>query len=230
MATPIAPTPTLTGKDAEKFLHDISNPQKVSKEKREKIFQDAAEIEKLLTFEFQFAMHTSDMRMVRLDQDYRFKPFDCGIHDLNEFLRYDSKDYLTKRLAVTYVLETSDEIVAYFSLANDKVSILDSNKSVWRRIKKLFPHRKHRNDYPAVKIGRFAVNVKYQNSFVGSQLMNFIKAMFLAKNRSGCAFITVDARLDAVPFYLKNDFKFLKSADPNIEKSTAQLYFDLNSL
>ena len=52
MATPIAPTPTLTGKDAEKFLHDISNPQKVSKEKREKIFQDAAEIEKLLTFQF----------------------------------------------------------------------------------------------------------------------------------------------------------------------------------
>ena len=52
MATPIAPTPTLTGKDAEKFLHEISNPQKVSKEKREKIFQDAAEIEKLLTFEF----------------------------------------------------------------------------------------------------------------------------------------------------------------------------------
>ncbi len=52
MATPIAPTPTLTGKAAEKFLEDIKNTQKISKEKREQIMKNAAEIEKLLTFEF----------------------------------------------------------------------------------------------------------------------------------------------------------------------------------
>ena len=52
MATPIAPTPTLTGKAAEKFLQEIQNPSKISKEKRERIKKNAAEIEKILTFEF----------------------------------------------------------------------------------------------------------------------------------------------------------------------------------
>ena len=52
MATPIAPTPTLTGKAAEKFLQEIQNPPKISKEKRERIKKNAAEIEQILTFEF----------------------------------------------------------------------------------------------------------------------------------------------------------------------------------
>ena len=37
MATPIAPTPTLTGKAAEKFLQEIKNTPKISREKREQI-------------------------------------------------------------------------------------------------------------------------------------------------------------------------------------------------
>ena len=36
------------------------------------------------------------MRLVRLTDDYIFKPFDCGDTDLNEFLLSDSKDYLRK--------------------------------------------------------------------------------------------------------------------------------------
>ena len=52
MATPIAPTPELTGKAAERFLQDMKNPKKISKEKREQIKKNASEIEKSLTFEF----------------------------------------------------------------------------------------------------------------------------------------------------------------------------------
>ena len=52
MATPIAPTPELTGKAAERFLQDMKNLKKISKEKREQIKKNASEIEKILTFEF----------------------------------------------------------------------------------------------------------------------------------------------------------------------------------
>ena len=108
--------------------------------------------------------------------------------------------------------------------------LLESNRSVWRKIKKSFAHRKHRSDYPAVKIGRLAVNVKYQGSDIGSTLMDFIKEKSIVKSRSGCAFITVDALHNAIPFYLKNDFEFLDKTALDTDSGTATLYFNLNSM
>ena len=81
---------------------------------------------------------------------------------MNDFLLSDSKPYLKKLLSVTYILETDDDIVAYFSVSNDKISVPDSDKATWRKIKALCPHSKHRSDYPAVKIGRLDVLRSYK--------------------------------------------------------------------
>ena len=61
------------------------------------------------------------MKVLRLTQDYLFKDFDCGNKDLNDFLLYDSKSYLESRIAVTYVIESDEDIVGYFSVSNDKL-------------------------------------------------------------------------------------------------------------
>lgn len=168
---------------------------------------------------------------MRLSEDYEFKAFDCGNDDLNGFLLEDSKDYLRRLLSVTYVLETDDDIVAYFSVSNDKISIPDSDKSTWRKIKALFPHSKHRGDYPAVKIGRLGVNVKYQHSNIGTDILDFVKEMFITNNRTGCSFVTVDALRHALPFYLKNGFLFLdKASVADTTKGTVLLYYDLSQL
>lgn len=41
-----------------------------------------------------------------------------------------------------------NDIVVYFSVSNDKISIPESDKATWKKIKKSFPHSKHRTDYP----------------------------------------------------------------------------------
>lgn len=41
-----------------------------------------------------------------------------------------------------------NDIVVYFSVSNDKISIPGSDKATWKKIKKSFPHSKHRTDYP----------------------------------------------------------------------------------
>ena len=46
-----------------------------------------------------------------------------------------SEDYLKRLLSVTYVLENDIEILAYFSVSNDKIAIPDSDKSTWRKNK-----------------------------------------------------------------------------------------------
>lgn len=55
--------------------------------------------------------------------------------------------------------------------------------------------------------------------------------MFAEGNRTGCAFITIDALKEAIPFYLKNNFKYLrKDALNQADAETYQMYFDLAQL
>ena len=173
----------------------------------------------------------NEISIIKLDADYHFKPFDCGNQDLNDFLLVDSKNYQKKLLSVTYILQTEKDIAAFFSVSNDKISIPDSDKATWRKIKKAFPHSKHRSDYPAVKIGRLAVSSKYQHLKLGSNILDFIKELFISNNRTGCLFITVDALRSAIPFYQKNGFNFLDKNDAyNFSKDTCLLYYNLSTL
>lgn len=176
------------------------------------------------------AQLTADLRMFRLKEEYVIGDFDCGNQDLNDFLLNEAKLFSKYLLSVTYIIERRGDVVAFFSLSNDKISIPDSDKSTWRKIKSKFPHRKHRSDYPAVKIGRLGVSKKYQRSRIGSVILNAVRTMYVEENRAGCTFITVDALKEAIPFYLKNGFKFLKKSEENDGKETSLLYFNLTSL
>lgn len=169
------------------------------------------------------------MQLIRLAEDYSFGPFDCGEADLNDFLLTDAKDYASQLLAVTYLIESRGGVAAYFALSNDRISLSDSDKATWRRIKRAFPHRKHRNDYPAVKIGRLAVDRKYQGQQIGTSILDFVKKTFITNNRTGCCFITVDAVPDAVRFYENNGFLLLRSATMQ-HSETVPMYYNLRRL
>ena len=53
----------------------------------------------------------------------------------------------------------------------------------------------------------------------------FLFRRFVADNKTGCRFLTVDAYADAVPFYLKNGFMPLN--DDDLYDATRLLFFDL---
>lgn len=161
-----------------------------------------------------------------LDSDDDIKSFDCGDSDLNDFLLNDAKQFSEKRIAYTYLLENEEGVVAYFSLLNDKVSKNDASNSSWKRLKKKFPHTKQFSSYPSIKIGRFAVDLKYEGHGIGSRLMTELIGVLLnRKSSSAFRFLTVDAYLSAVPFYEKNGFKMLVGADS--DKHTRAMYLDL---
>lgn len=104
------------------------------------------------------------------------------------------------------------------------------NKTEFNRFrKKRFVNEKRLKSYPAVKICRFGVDVSTHNLHLGSKLLNFIKGYFVINNKTGCRFITVDAYIDAVPFYLKNNFLELTSSDEDASH-TRLLYYDLKMM
>ena len=154
----------------------------------------------------------------RLTQESELKPFDCGNSDLTEYFFHSAKKDMVKLLTVVYYLVENDKTVLFFTLSNDKISEIELRggepiytKSFFRRIKDKFGRAKHRRDYPAVKIGRFGVNKKFQGKglHLGSETLDFIKDWMVTDNKTGCCFITVDAYATAVEFYLKNEFRFM---------------------
>ena len=58
-----------------------------------------------------------------------------------------------------------------------------------------------------------------------------LQRLFVTNNRTGCAFITVDALRSAIPFYINNGFVILdKSIAEDETKETCPLYYDLFQL
>lgn len=168
------------------------------------------------------------MRLIKLEELEDIKPFDCGDADLNGFLFEDARYYKEQMIANTFVLEDENETIAYFSLLNDKISQTTISKNLWRKLRKVFPHRKHLGSYPAVKVGRLAVSLNHNSEGWGTELISAIKQMLL-NNQSISAnrFLTVDAYLDAVPFYEKNGFKRLIN---DAADDTLPMYYDLKEL
>ncbi len=174
-------------------------------------------------------MDFTKLTQIQLSDDTEIKPFRCVEEDLNGFLFEDAKHFQKELMAVTYLLEDLQEnmTVAYFSLLADKISFNPDEKNIWNRLNRNIPNSKRRRNYPAVKIGRLAVNESYVGAGVGTFVLDSIKYAFTTVKRLGCRFITVDALVSAVPFYEKNGFRFFTDLDKDEE--TRLMFFDLKN-
>jgi GNAT superfamily N-acetyltransferase len=163
--------------------------------------------------------------------EYPYKPleindkykFDCGDNDLNEFFLKDAIPHKRELIGVTYFFydEKDKTAIAFFTVMNDAIRT-DGFKDD-------LPEGKRYTFYPAVKIGRFGVNKKFQRSGIGTQLMDFIKRFFTSENKTGCRFLTLDAynQDEVLKFYQKSGFTFYTEKDTN--KNTRIMKYDLKS-
>jgi GNAT superfamily N-acetyltransferase len=147
-----------------------------------------------------------------------------GEKDLNDFFLNEALLYEKELLAVTYLFQDNKNIVAFFSVKNDRIS--KSKDDVEIEINIPEPKRIY-SSYPAVKIARFGVHKNYQGRGIGTAIINFIKSFFIKDHKTGCRFITVDAYKNnkTLGFYRKNGFKPLSDKDKN--KETRGLFLDL---
>ena len=172
-------------------------------------------------------MAIEDFKLVRLTSDHNILPFDCDDKDLNEFIFEDAKAYQSQLLAVTYLLESYNTTIAFFSIFNDKITLEDfDSKSLWKKLS--VPYGKRKRSYPAVKLGRLAINVENQKQGIGKDILNYLKISFIDNNKTGCRFITVDAYSKSFGFYEKNGFEYITLKDAG--EDTRLMFFDLSAL
>lgn len=156
--------------------------------------------------------------------------FTCGDADLDDFFKNDSLHYTGHKLASTYIVEDSDDLLAYFSIANDRISVdCFDRSSAFSKFRKRFVNTKRIRGYPAVKICRLAVNDFLRKNGIGTEIINFLKATFHKRQRSACRFLTVDAYRSSVDFYRKNGFIPINDIIDS-RKCTVSMYFDLADL
>ena len=143
-----------------------------------------------------------NVRFIRLNPQNTIKKFTCGDPDLDDF-----------------ICNRASEFQKHFK---DKMEFNRFRK------KQGFPNEKRLKSYPAVKLCRLGVDVCAKGLQIGSTVLDCIKAMFFFDNKTGGRFLTVDAYLNAVPFYEKNGFRFMNAEDD--DPHTRLMYYDLMNL
>lgn len=104
-------------------------------------------------------LYAENYTLTKLADGADIPSFDCGDSDLNEFAAHDAPFYKSELIAMPYVFYPNDsenQIAAYFTLSNDKISVseFESNSQFNKFRKQNFNDRKRLRSYPSVKIGR----------------------------------------------------------------------------
>jgi predicted N-acetyltransferase YhbS len=143
-------------------------------------------------------------RTVELNDEHDLVSFDCGVPELNSWLRDLALRNQKENTSRTFVLADGENIVAFYCLAAANIE------------RELLPSSKQRNsprDVPLISLGRLAVVIEYQGLGLGALLVRDAIARSLAATEHVAArFMRVDAKdVDVAKFYERFGF----TADPN---------------
>ena len=166
-----------------------------------------------------------DITIEKLDDKHSLSNFKSYEKELVNFLIEDALNNQKQKLSVTFLWFYGKNIVGYVTLLNDKIN-LEGNLKEFFREKDI-----HYKSLPALKIGRLCVHDDFLKRGIGRLMVLFAikQANEISENKSGCRFITLDAKrnekreLDSIHFYKKLGFKMLKERI----KGTTTMYLDL---
>jgi ribosomal protein S18 acetylase RimI-like enzyme len=147
--------------------------------------------------------------------------FDCGILDLNIFIKQEARQQQSKNLNKTFVLvdeeNNSAKILAYYFISMCEIQL----KSIPNHIKNKLP----KYPIPAARIGRLAVDKSVQNKGIGK--LTLVDALIRIKQVSlniGVYAVIVDAKNKIAKKFYKH-FGFIE-----FEDNSMSLFLPVNTL
>ena len=144
--------------------------------------------------------------------------FECASPELNDFLKEDALENQKELISKTYLCYHPHRLVGYITFATDVL------KAKEMRVKEHLEGILYA-EYPAIKIGRLAVDKKYERKGVGRFLLLIAvgKALKIS-GEVGCRFITVDSKRESIEFYQKHGFELVKKHE---KQNFPTLYLDI---
>lgn len=121
------------------------------------------------------------------------KKFDCGIDELNNYLKRYAYKNDEENIGKTYLLMDDKTIVGYYTLANGSISY-DNLPNGYKNLPK-YP-------VPIIKLARLAVDKKYQKQSFGKILLySIFKKAYVYSSKIASYDLVVDAKPEARGFY-----------------------------
>jgi len=143
-------------------------------------------------------------RTVELTSNHELGSFDCGVQDLNIWIRTSALRNQIENTSRTFVLAEDEKVVAFYCLATASTE------------RGSLPNSKQRNsprDVPLISLGRLAVDIEFQGLGIGALLLRDAIARSLAATEHVAAkFMRVDAKNEGVAMFYE---RFGFTADPN---------------
>jgi len=126
--------------------------------------------------------------------------FQSGDPDLDRYFRvFAGQNQFRHHIGVTYVAVEDGRILGFATIAAGHIEIEDLPSSARRKLP--------RYPLPIVRLARLAVDESAQGQGVGAQLLRFVLKLAVRMSRDfGCIGVVVDAKRDAIDFYLKYGF------------------------
>lgn len=170
-------------------------------------------------------IQTEEIKIEIINQHHQLDSFQSYEKELVDFLMEDALENQKQRLSVTFLWFYENQLTAYITLLNDKVN-LEANLKEFFREKGI-----HYKSLPALKIGRLCVDNKFlRRGFGKLMVLTAIRiAQEISKSRSGCRFVTLDAKRNQDPekdpllFYQKMGFQVLQEK----KKGPTPMYLDV---
>ncbi|MFQ6073434.1 MAG: GNAT family N-acetyltransferase [Methanosarcinales archaeon] len=159
-----------------------------------------------------------ELQLIELAEDDDLSAFNSSSEDLNDFLKKDAWIYQKNLMGKTFLCKYKENIVAYITLLTDSIKV----KEIQNEDKE---EKVHISYYPAVKIGRLAVDQRFEHQGIGTFLLKTAigNAIELSKY-AACRFVILDAKRESIEFYKKQYFKLIKKHE---KKRYPTMYFDL---
>lgn len=145
-----------------------------------------------------------DFKYEILNESHNCSDFDCGNEFLNQFLIKRAKNEASQRLSKTRLaINDKRVILGFYSLCPSLISkknLASEGRGVIYE------------DIPAIRIGRLAVDKRYQKLGIGKEILkDAFNICLKLSNEIGGRVVVVDAKdVQAASFYSKYGFKPIK--------------------
>lgn len=149
-----------------------------------------------------------------MDGSHDRNSFDCGIAALNDWLKTSASQQAAKNTARTFVASprnvrawheagfadvTENTILGYFTLASGQAEGHQLPAAAARKLPRTVP---------ITRLGRLAVDARFQKQGLGEALLaEAVRRTLVAAGQVAIAGLFVDAKPDAIGFYVKYGFK-----------------------
>jgi len=150
------------------------------------------------------------LRLLPINEVESISRFSNEYDEYNIFLHEEARNYEKFNISRTHLLIdlSNDRIFAYMSLVADSIQLTKSEKELTEL--GLIPF----STFPAMKIGKLAVDCKAKEEFrgIGTLMIQLARGFTSNLNNNGiaCRFLTIDADVENNPgvteFYYKNGF------------------------